>query len=258
MELFDSHSHYYDEAFDADRDQLLSSLPDSGVCGIINAGTDAASSLSCVRLAKQYPFAYAAAGIHPESAETSEDKDLESIIRLIDSEDKVVALGEIGLDYHYPIDRDRQKYWFENQLALSVEKNIPVIIHDREAHGDTLELLKKYRPKGVLHCFSGSAEMAEEVLGLGIYLGFTGSVTFKNNRKAARVLSITPLSRILIETDCPYMAPEPLRGRRCDSSMLRHTLGYIAGVKGLEPETAAAATAANARELFQIDRRQKI
>lgn len=254
MELFDSHAHYDDPAFDADREELLSSyLPKSGVAGIINAGTSVASSRRCLELAARYPYLYAAAGIHPEESEDAQPGDVEKIGELVKNSHSIVAIGEIGLDYHYEgAGRELQLRLFEEQLMLANDLHLPVILHDRDAHADMFRLIQKHRPRGVLHCFSGSAESAREYVKLGLYFGFTGSVTFKNNRKAPEVLAVLPRDRILIETDCPHMAPEPLRGRRCDSSMLLHTVERVAQYIGLTPDEAAALTARNVRNLFGI------
>lgn len=254
MEIFDTHAHYDDEAFNDDRDKLLGRiLPASGVCGIVSAGTNVKTSRANAALAEKYDYVYFAAGIHPEDVETAEPGDLSLIEQLLKSSKKAVAVGEIGLDYHYDIDKNLQKKFFEQQLALAREFDLPVIIHDRDAHADTLEEVRKFRPKGTLHCFSGSAESARELVSLGFYLGFTGSVTFKGNKKAAKVVEAVPLDRILVETDCPYMAPEPVRGRRSDSSMIAHTLSFIAEIKGISPEELAHITANNARQLFNIN-----
>lgn len=253
MEIFDSHAHYADHAFDADRAAVLGGLPAAGVTDVLNAGTTAADSAACVELAKAYPFCHAAVGIHPEEAVDAASGDLAEIKRLAESF-PVAAIGEIGLDYHWDVPRELQHKWFAGQLELARELDLPVIVHDRDAHADTLAFLQKYRPRGVVHCYSGSAETARELLKLGLYLGFTGSVTFKNNKKARAVLETLPHDRVLCETDCPYMAPEPLRGRRCDSSMLTHTLARMGEVMGLSAEETAQVTARNARELFGINR----
>jgi len=251
MEIFDSHAHYDDEAFDVDRDELLASMPEKGVISIINAGISVKSSLNSIQLANRYPFVYAAAGIHPEEAEHSGPQDVDKIGELA-SNVKIVAIGEIGLDYHYEIDKEVQLRLFLSQLSLANDLNLPVIIHERDAHADMLDILKKYKPRGVLHCFSGSTEMAVEVVKLGLYIGLTGVVTFKNNKKAASVIAAVPDERVLCETDCPYMTPEPLRGKRCDSTMLEHTLRSIAAYKSITPENAASLTASNARTLFNL------
>lgn len=253
MKIFDSHAHYDDEAFHEDQSELLDSLPSAGVVGLINAGVSAASSRKSVELAAKYPFIHAAVGIHPEEAASVADGDLEQIGLLAAGGRKVVAIGEIGLDYHCENpDRAAQIALFEAQLRLAQTLRLPVIVHDRDAHADTLSLLKKYKPHGVMHCFSGSAETASEIIALGMYLGFTGAITFKNNKKAAGVIASVPRDRLLVETDCPYMSPEPLRGRRCDSGMLVHTIGRMAFLIGLTPEETALLTAKNAASLFGI------
>lgn len=252
MEIFDSHAHFTDEAFDADRMDILAGLHKTGVAAVLNAGTTVASSRACIELAGAFPsFCYAAVGIHPEDTADTAEGDLDEIERLAKSF-PVVAIGEIGLDYHWDVPRDLQKKWFADQLALANALDLPVIVHDRDAHADTLELLRAYHPRGVVHCYSGSVETARELLKLGLYLGFTGSVTFKNNKKARAVLEVLPRDRVLCETDCPYMAPEPLRGRRCDSSMLVHTLARMGEVMGIPADEAAHLTAENARTLFRI------
>jgi len=253
MDIFDSHAHYDDPAFDDDRLPLLSSLPGGGVTGVINAGTSIASSLESVALAGMFPFIWAAVGIHPEEANKARDGDVEKIAELAAHGKRVVAIGETGLDYHYEgFDRARQLALFEAQLELAASLKLPVIMHDREAHADTFALLRRFKPRGVLHCYSGSAEGALEAVSLGLYLGFTGVVTFKNSRRAAEAIAAIPRDRLLVETDCPYMAPEPLRGKRCDSSMLTHTITRLASLLGLAPGEAAGLTARNARELFGI------
>lgn len=254
MEIFDTHAHYDDEAFDSDRDEMLSSvLPKSGVCGIVTAGTNVKTSITSAELAAKYDYIYFAAGIHPEDAADMQDGDIDRIAEILKNNKKAVAVGEIGLDYHWEIDRALQKNIFERQLVLANELDLPVVIHDREAHADTLELIEKYRPRGTVHCFSGSAETAKELISLGMYLGFTGSVTFKNNKKSPAVIEAIPNDRILVETDCPYMAPVPLRGKRSDSSMINLTLQFIADIKGLTPNEMGHITAQNARKLFGIN-----
>jgi TatD DNase family protein len=253
MQIFDTHAHYDDKAFDTDRDTLLgSSLPQAGVCGIVTAGTNVESSLKSAALAEKYDYVHFAAGIHPEDVAGAKGGDISRIADIIKSHKKAVAVGEIGLDYHYDGDRELQQHIFEAQLSLAQDLDLPVIIHDRDAHADTLRILKQFHLRGTLHCFSGSAESATELVSLGFYIGFTGSVTFKNNKKAALVLAALPLERILVETDCPYMAPEPFRGQRCDSSMIHSTLAFIAAVKGISPEEMANITMQNARCLFGI------
>lgn len=250
--IFDTHSHYDDEKFSADRDEVLFRLHENGVCGVIDCGCDKASSLEAIKLSEKFGFVYAAIGVHPHEAAEAKHRDLEELKALY-SKEKVVAVGEIGLDYHYDFSpRSIQLEFFEKQLILANELSLPVIVHDREAHEDTLNLLKKYKPKGVVHCFSGSAEMAKEVLKLGMYIGLGGAVTFKNARKPLEVAAVVPEDRLLLETDCPYMAPVPLRGSRCDSSMIAYTAEKIAQVRSCDTQTLIDKCRENAKELFKI------
>ena len=250
--IFDSHAHYDDEAFAPDREEVLASLAGAGVEAVMNIGADLESSRAAAELARAHDFVWAAVGVHPHgAADLPEDwlRQLEELAAL----PKVRAIGEIGFDYHYDAGwKEAQRRAFEEQLRLAARLSLPVVIHDREAHGDTMELLRQYRPAGVVHCYSGSAEMAKEVLSLGMYVGFTGVVTFKNARKALEAAEVVPLDRLLVETDCPYMAPEPFRGRRCDSTMLPYTIQKLAQVKGVSPQELARASAENARRLFAI------
>lgn len=249
--IFDSHAHYDDEPFDADRDELLTRLFSEDVCGIINVGCNLETSKKSVELAQKYPLIWAAVGVHPHDAEKVSANYIEELERL-SNEPKVVAIGEVGLDYHYDFSpRDVQKKVFAEQLKLAKDLDLPVIIHNREAHADTLELLKKYRPKGVVHCFSGSLEMASEVIKLGMYIGLGGAVTFKNAKNPVLVAKNIPLDRLLLETDCPYMAPVPHRGKRCDSSMIRFTADKIAAERGMSVEALLSAAKNNVFSLFQ-------
>lgn len=250
MRIIDSHAHYDDKAFDGCRYELLDSLFKGDVAKIINIGCSIESSRRSVELTERYPGIFAAVGLHPDSA--GEIGKIDEI-RSLCANEKVAAIGEIGLDYHYEnYDRALQKQAFEMQLSLAGELDMPVVIHSRDAWEDTLELVRKYRPKGVMHCFSGSAETAEELIGLGMYIGFTGVVTFKNAKKARRALSVIPESRLLCETDCPYMAPEPHRGEVCHSGYLVHTLEAMGAVKGKTASEMADITAENAERLFGI------
>lgn len=253
LKIFDSHSHYTDSAFDCDRDSLIGSLLCGNVGAIMLAGTNIADSKASQQLAQRFDGVYSSAGIHPEFAgnvETDFISQLEKIARL----PKVMAIGEIGLDYHYPgYDAKLQAKLFESQLEIAKSLDMPVIVHSRDACADTYEILRKYRPKGVVHCFSGSVETAAEALRLGLYIGLTGVVTFKNARKAREVAESVPLERLLIETDCPYMAPEPWRSKRCDSSMLVSVAEKIAEIKGIGAEKVIAATHENACRLYQIN-----
>ena len=254
MEIFDSHAHYNDAAFDADRDAVLAGLPAKGVVGVINAADSLSSIPACLDLAARYPFVFAAVGVHPEAAGTVDAATLPQALSPFLSEKKVVAIGEIGLDYHYEdaCPKEQQLAVFEAQLRFAVERDLPVIVHDRDAHADTLQLLTRYRPRGVVHCFSGSVEMLREITALGMYIGLGGAVTFKNAKKPLAAAAAVPADRLLIETDAPYMAPTPHRGERCNSAMIAHVLETIAAVRGVSADVLAAQTAQNVRTLFRI------
>ena len=250
--ILDSHAHYNDPAFDADRDEVLNSLGENGVSNVINCATDYNSSLISLSYAEKYPFIYASCGLHPEDIKDDYEDELGKIYPLL-IQKKCVAVGEIGLDYHYDeIPRKVQIDVFTRQLIKANEMNLPVIVHDREAHADTLELLKKYKPKGVLHCFSGSVETAREVLNLGMYLGFGGVVTFKNAVKSVETAKYVPLDRILLETDCPYMAPVPYRGKRNDSSLIKFAAEKIGEIRGIDAQTVIDEANKNTKRLFNI------
>lgn len=251
--IFDTHSHYADSAFDGDRDELLAALPDKGVRFAALAGSSMQDSAENVALAQKYGYIYAAVGVHPESVDETPSDYREKLTELVKSSEKVRAIGEIGLDYHCEnYDRDKQILFFRQQLELARELSLPVIVHSRNASEDTLDILKEYRPAGVVHCFSGSAEVAREVIKLGMYIGFTGVLTFKNSKKALRALEAVPLDRLLLETDCPYMAPEPLRGRRCDSSMICYTAEKAAQIKGVSTQELLDITCRNGMDLYHI------
>lgn len=251
--IFDTHAHYDDKAFDEDRDELLASMPEKGVGLILDPGCDVISSKTALALSEKYPYVYAAVGIHPEELGEDPHSALEEIRKLAEHK-KCRAIGEIGLDYYWDVSRkEEQKEIFAAQLALACELDLPVIVHDREAHGDCLEIVSRFpAARGVFHCFSGSAETAEELLQRGWYLGFDGPVTYKNARKALEVLAITPLERLLVETDSPYMSPVPMRGKRNDSSNLVYIINKIAEVKGLAPEEIERITFENGKRLFGI------
>lgn len=252
--IFDTHAHYDDEAFDPDREDLLGNiLPESGVCGVINMGADFEGCRDTITLTEQYDHVYGAVGIHPECAKELPENWLSTLREMLGHE-KIVAVGEIGLDYHWldECPKDRQQQVFAAQLELANALSLPVAVHDREAHGDTLEFLKKYRPQGVVHCFSGSWEMAREVLGLGLYLGVGGVVTFKNARHVVDVARNMPLDRLLLETDAPYMAPEPFRGKRNDSSLIRYAAEKIGELRGELPEKILETARENACRLFSL------
>ena len=251
--IFDTHAHYDDKAFDEDRDELLASMPEKGVGLILDPGCDEISSKAALALSEKYPYVYAAVGIHPEELGEDPHSALEEIRKLA-AHKKCRAIGEIGLDYYWDMSRkEEQKEIFEAQLALACELDLPVIVHDREAHGDCLEIVNRFPlARGVFHCFSGSAETAEELLRRGWYLGFDGPVTYKNARRALEVLAITPLERILIETDSPYMSPAPMRGKRNDSSNLVYIINKIAEIKGLPAGEIERITFENGKRLFGI------
>ena len=251
--LFDTHAHYDDEAFDADRDAVLTALPGQGVGLVLNPGCDVESSRKAVQYAAAYPHVYAA-GIHPENCGGYTAGDL-AALRQLAQQPKTAAIGEIGLDYYWAENppRDLQQQVLRDQLALAGELALPVIIHDREAHADTLSIIREFPGvTGVFHCFSGSPEMAQELLKLGWYLGFDGPVTYKNARRAPEVAAVTPLDRMLIETDSPYMTPVPYRGRRNDSGYVHLVAEKLAEWKGVTPEEIARITTENGKRLFRI------
>lgn len=250
--IFDSHAHYDNPRFDTDREALLSSLPHRGVGRVVNIGADGQSSTAGIALAERYDYIYATVGLHPHDATDISDELIDRF-REQAAHPKVVAIGEIGLDYHYDYSpRDVQRFAFEQQLMLARDIDMPVVIHSRKAAEDSYNLLNRYRPAGIVHCFSGSAEMAAAYVKLGFYVGFTGVVTFKNARQPLLAAAAVPLDRLLIETDCPYMAPEPFRGRRCDSTMLTSTAAVLADLKGISVEQLIKATYENACEVYRI------
>ena len=251
--IFDSHGHYDDPRFDEDRDALLCSMASHGVRKIMNIGNTTGANLAGIDLAEKYPFVHCTVGIHPDQAPEMAKGYLDLLAEQ-SRNPKVHAIGEIGLDYFYDegSPREVQRKVFEEQLALAKDLGLPVVIHNRDAHQDTLELLKKYRPQGIMHCFSGSAELAQEVVKLGMYVGFTGVITFKNARKAVEAATVVPQDRLLVETDCPYMAPEPYRGKRCDSTMLCRMVEKLAEIKGVDPQKMADITYENACRIYGI------
>ena len=250
--IFDTHTHYNDRQFDEDRETVLAELPSAGIFRVVNCGTDIPTSRTSIDYAEQYDYIYAACGIHPHDC-SHETANWETELCKLLSHPKCVAIGEIGLDYHYDFSpREMQREFFEKQIKLAKELDLPIIVHDREAHADTWELLKKYAPKGVVHCFSGSAEMARDVVKLGMYIGLGGAVTFKNAKKPVEVAKCVPDDRLLLETDCPYMAPVPFRGRRCDSRLIPWAAEVIADVRGCAPQTLIDRTTENALRLFGL------
>lgn len=252
--LFDTHAHMDDRAFDPDREDLLSRLPGEGIGLLMNPGCSLASSRAACALAKQYDYIYAAAGSHPDAAAEVNPWVLEEYRTLVRENPKVKAIGEIGLDYHYEdVPRDIQKAAFRAQMALAAELRLPVIVHERDAHADGMAIVREFPGvTGVFHCYSGSAEMARELVSLGWYIGFTGVLTFKNARRAIEVAASLPLDRIVLETDCPYMSPEPFRGKRNDPGKLYRMAQALAALRGLGEAEIQRITLENGRRLYRI------
>jgi len=251
--LFDTHAHLDDEKFDNDREDIIKKISESGVGRLVNVGANMESSHRSIQLAEKYDFIYASVGIHPHDTDKMTDNDLIAIEKFA-AHPKVVAIGEIGLDYFYDNSpRDKQKYWFEKQLYLAEKMNKPVIIHDRDAHEDTLNILAKSTAKGILHCFSGSAEMAKQIVSMGYFISFAGPLTYKNSRHSVEAARVTPIDKILIETDCPYLAPDGHRGERNDSSLVRIICEKLAEIKGISFEEAANITYQNAERVYGLD-----
>ena len=254
--LFDTHAHMDDRAFDGDRAQLLENLPARGIQYLMNPGCSLASSRNAVALANQYDYIYAAVGSHPDVADEVNEEVLEEYRTLCKLNPKVKAIGEIGLDYHYEdIPRALQQKAFRLQMELARELDLPVIVHERDAHEDGMRIVKEEFPtvKGVFHCYSGSAEMARQLVDLGWYIGFTGVLTFKNARKAIETAESIPLERIVLETDCPYMAPVPHRGKRNDPGYLVHMAEKLAEVRNLSVEEIHRITVENGKRLYRMD-----
>lgn len=248
--IFDSHSHYDDSRFDGTRDGIFAEMQQNGVCGIVTCGCDETSSKAALHLAEKHDFVYAAVGIHPCNLDSGTTV---GQIKALAAHKKCVAIGEIGLDYYWEQDNKQQQIEvFEKQILLAKELDLPVLVHDREAHADTLEILKRLKPKGVVHCFSGSVEMAREIIKLGMHIGVGGVITFKNAKRLPDVVQIIPDELLLVETDCPYLAPEPYRGRLCHSGMIKLTAQKIAEIRGSTPEHILKQTAKNAKNLFNI------
>ncbi len=254
MRIFDTHAHLLDEQFDADREQLLVSLPSAGIAHVMEACCDEAGIDRVVALAARVPYLYGSAGVHPHSADEFRPETLDHIREALTHE-SMIAIGEIGLDYHYDFSpRDVQRACFDAQLALAAELHAPIIIHDREAHGDCMDLLRQYRGRlsGVMHCFSASYEIAKECIDLGLHIAFGGALTFKNATHQWEIASKLPLERLLIETDCPYMTPVPFRGTRNDPTRIIHTLLKLAELRNTDPETLSEALFENSFRAFSI------
>lgn len=256
MAIFDTHAHYDSSAFNSDREELLSALPENGIELVVNPGCDLESSRIAIALAEQFPHVYAAIGVHPSDCGGYTDTDLD-ILRELCQHEKVVAIGEIGLDYYWKDNppREFQESVFRRQIEIALEANLPVIIHDREAHGDCMRILFDYSPdlRGVIHCFSGSREMAVELLKHGWYLGFDGPITYPNAKRGPEVLAATPLDRIVVETDAPYLTPIPHRGKRNDSRYLPYVIEKLAEWKNITPEEMTQITWENGKRLFHLD-----
>ena len=251
--IFETHAHYDDPAFDRDRDRLLALLKDEGIAPIVNIGASIESTKSTVELAHRYDHVYAAIGVHPSDCGDLTEKDIEWL-KDLSSDEKVVAIGEIGLDYHYDEpDREIQKKWFIRQLELAGDTSLPIVVHSRDAAQDTYEIIKDFRGlRGVIHCFSYSAELAREYVKMGYYIGVGGVVTFKNGRKLHEVVREIPLESIVVETDAPYLSPEPYRGRRNSSAFIPYIIERIADLKNVSYETVESAVYENAADLYKV------
>ncbi len=253
--LFDSHAHYNDEKFNSDRDEILSSMQENNVGLIMNSCSSLDEAQDIFAICEKYPFVYASIGIHPHEAENLEEADMETLKKYAENP-KVKAIGEIGLDYFYDFSpRDIQKKWFARQVDVAKELKMPVIIHDRDAHKDCMDILRAHNIKetgGVFHCYAGSVEMAREILDWGMYIAFGGSLTFKKSVRPVEVAKYVPLDRIVIETDCPYLTPEPHRGKRNSSLYIHYVAEKLAQIKGVDVEEIENATFENAKKCFGI------
>jgi len=261
--IFDTHAHYSSRQFDADRDAVLAALPAAGVAGVLECATHSGDAPAVLALAHRYPFVHAALGIHPESLGDADAATVAvyrgdwraelAALRPLFDDPAVIAVGEIGLDHHWPLPEREQYEMFEAQLRLAAEMNLPVSVHDREAHAEMYALLRQYRPRGVLHCYSGSAEDAVWLTAQGMALGFGGAATYKGAKRAAKVLAAVPRDAVVLETDCPYMAPEPVRGTRNDSRNIAYVAAHIGELWGMDAQAVLDLTAANARRVFGVD-----
>ena len=254
--IFDTHAHYDDEAFDNDREALIRSLPEAGIGRVVNIAASPESIEECLDLAHRFPYVYCALGIHPEHCAEMDEALLEEIWKKLRDE-KAVAVGEIGLDYYWPEpDREIQKHWFARQLQLAAEVDLPVVIHSREAASDTMRIMKENHAEkvgGVVHCYSYSVELAREFVKMGFYIGIGGVLTFKNARKLVEVAREIPLERLLLETDCPYLAPVPYRGKRNCSLYLPHVVAKLAELKGITEEEVIRVTEHNAETMYRLN-----
>jgi len=254
--LFDTHCHINDTSYDVDRQAMLQRAFDAGVRVMMCPGTDIRTSAEAVAMSRQYTQVYAAVGIHPEDAASADSESFTQIRKWLETEKKIVAIGEVGLDYHWPEpSHEVQQKVFIEQVKLAVEYNIPIDIHDREAHGDTMNILRQYGKglQGVFHCYSGSLEMAQELLKMGFYIGFTGTMVFPKSQKLKRIASEIPLDRILIEADCPYLTPPPFRGRRNEPAYVKYVAAELARLRGMKLEEIQKITFENGKCIFRID-----
>ena len=255
MRIFDTHAHYDDRAFTEDMDELLRNMHDKGVERIVNIGCSMNSSRKIAEMVKEYDFLYGTVGVHPDDVDNLTEQDMQVLIDL-SKQDKILAIGEIGLDYHYDgIDKDSQKRWFVEQLSVAKQEKLPVVIHSRDAAKDTLDIMKAEHAGttgGVIHCFSYGVEMAREYLNMGYYIGVGGVVTFKNGRKLKEVVEYTPLERIVLETDAPYLAPVPFRGKRNCSIYLQYVAEEIAAIKNVPVEQVYEMTFENAEKMYHL------
>ena len=253
--IFDTHAHYDDEAFDNDRDAQIAGLPAAGIGRVVNIAASPGSIDECLELAHKYPHVYCALGIHPEHCADMTEELLCEIREKL-SDPKAVAVGEIGLDYYWPEpDQELQRHWFARQLQLAAEVDLPVVVHSREAAADTYRIMKENHAEktgGVVHCYSYSAPMAKEFVKMGFYIGVGGVVTFKNARKLVEVVKEIPLERLLLETDCPYLAPVPFRGKRNSSLYLPYVVSKIAEIKGITKEEVIRVTRQNAEKMYRL------
>lgn len=252
--LFDTHAHFDDPQFDADRDEVLRGLKDLGVGKVMDIGASLDTTRKAIEIAEKYDFVYATAGVHPSETVGMTEEDMEELRRLALSSPKVRAIGEIGLDYHYEdTNPEEQQHWFRWQLELAKELEMPVVIHDRDSKGKAIEILKEMGiTNGVMHCFSGSSEIAKELVKMGFMISFTGVLTFKNARRAVEACAAVPLERLMVETDCPYMAPEPHRGERNFSGYVRFVAEKMAEIKGISYEELVRITTENAERFYRI------
>ena len=250
--IIDTHAHYDDEAFEEDRDNLLQSMQSNGIEKIINVGANIKGSRTSIALSEQYPFIYAAVGVHPSDTEELDEEKI-AWLKEVSKKEKVIAIGEIGLDYYWPEpDRKIQKKWFIRQMELAQEVNLPVIIHSRDAAQDTIEILKQFPANGVIHCYSYTKESAKEFLKMGYYFGIGGVLTFKNAKKLKEAVMEIPIERILLETDSPYLAPEPNRGKRNSSLNIPYVVKELAQLKGISEEEVINITTENTKKLFHL------